>query len=202
MGTSILCTVSEHATVPFRVLNPHPCPVVIRPDTTLGSIDFSENTGNLETVELIDSQFLDVSQTQNTWAPERNFDLSNSALNDDQKVQLNTLLNKYSDLFANHSFDLGRTHLASHNISVENALPVKQRPYRVSHVNKPKLQQHLQDMLQHNIIRQSQSPWSSPVIIIGKKDDGRRFVVDYRQLNSLTARSCEFCNFTVDHEPK
>ena len=66
LGASILCTVSEHATVPFRVLNPHPCPVVIHPDTTLGSIDFSENTGNLETVELIDSQFLDVSQTQNT----------------------------------------------------------------------------------------------------------------------------------------
>ena len=86
------------------------------------------------------------------------------------------------------SFNLGRTHLASHEISVENAAPVKQRPYRVSHVNKPEIQQHLQDMLQHDIIRPSQSPWSSPVIIIGKKDGGSRFVVDYHQLNSLTRK--------------
>ena len=114
--------------------------------------------------------------------------MSSSTLNDDQKVQLNTLLNKYSDLFANHSYDLGRTHLASHEISVEKAAPVKQRPYRVSHVNKPKIQQHLQDMLQHDIIGPSQSPWSSPVIIIGKKDGGNRFVVDYRQLNSITRK--------------
>ena len=39
LGASILCTVSEHTTVPFRVLNPHPCPVIIHSDTTLGSID-------------------------------------------------------------------------------------------------------------------------------------------------------------------
>ena len=109
-------------------------------------------------------------------------------MNEDQKVQLNTLLNEYSDLFANHSYDLGRTHLATHEISVENAAPVKQRPYRISHTNKPKIQQHLQDMLHHDIIRPSQSPWSSPVIIIGKKDGGSRFVVDYRQLNSLTRK--------------
>ena len=138
LGASILCTVSEHTTVPFRVLNPHLCPVVIHPDTTLGSIDFSENMVNLETVELIDSKLSDVSQNHNTWAPERNFDLSTSALNEDQKVQLNTLLNEYSDLFANHSYDLGRTHLASHEISVENAAPVKQRPYRVHTLINPK----------------------------------------------------------------
>ena len=143
---------------------------------------------NLETVKLIDSKLSDVSQNHNTWAPKRNFDLSNSALNEDQKVQLNTLLNEYSDLFANHSYDLGRTHLATHEISVENAAPVKQRPYRVSHTNKPKIKQHLQDMLHHDIIRPSQSPWSSPVIIIGKKDGGSRLVVDYRQLNSLTRK--------------
>ena len=43
-------------------------------------------------------------------------------------------------------------------------------------------------MLQHDIIRPSQSPWSSPVIIIGKKDGGSQFVVNYRQLNSLTRK--------------
>ena len=120
--------------------------------------------------------------------------MSNSGLNEDQKAQLNTLLSEYSDLFANHSYDSGRTHLAGHEISVENVTPVKQRPYRVSHVNEPKIQQHLPDMLQHDIIRPSQSPWSSPIIIIGKKDGGSHFVVDYRQLNSLTRKDSQ-CTF-------
>ena len=31
LGANILCTASEHSTVPFRVLNPHPSPVVIHP---------------------------------------------------------------------------------------------------------------------------------------------------------------------------
>ena len=128
-----------------------------------------QNTDHLETVELIDSQCSDVSQPPNTWAPERNVNLPKSALNEDQKVQLNTLSTKYSNLFANYSYDLGRTHSSSHEISIENAAPVKQRPNCVSRVNKPKIQQHLQEMLQHDINRPSQCPWSSPVIIIGKK---------------------------------
>ena len=102
-----------------------------------------QNTDHLETVEL----------PPNTWAPERNVNLPKSALNEDQKVQLNTLSTKYSNLFANYSYDLGRTHSSSHEISIENAAPVKQRPNCVSRVNKPKIQQHLQEMLQHDINR-------------------------------------------------
>ena len=101
-----------------------------------------------------------------------------------KKVCLNELLNQYSDLFpgdrfASHSYDLGRAHLASHQIFSENPVFIKQPPYRVSHVNKPKIKEHIQDMLQHDI-RPSDSPWSSPVIIIGKK----MVVVDLLSMNT------------------
>ena len=155
----------------------------------MGTIDdCSDKISTIKIVELINSNSQLSSFPQNTWGPGCKFDLTDSALNDDEKVRLNELLNQYSDLFASHSYDLGRTHLASHHISLENPVPIKQPTYRVSHVNKPKIQQHIQDMLQHDIIHPSDSPWSSPINIIGKKVGGSRFVVNYRKLNSSTRK--------------
>ena len=43
-------------------------------------------------------------------------------------------------------------------------------------------------MLQYGQIEKSHASWSSPVLLIKKKDNTYRFVVDYRQLNNLTER--------------
>ena len=41
-------------------------------------------------------------------------------------------------------------------------------------------------MLENGVIKPSTSPWSSPIVLVQKKNRDMRFCVDYRKLNEIT----------------
>lgn len=47
----------------------------------------------------------------------------------------------------------------------------------------------IKDMIQKSIIRPSQSPYASPILLVKKKDGSWCFCVDYRQLNTLMVKN-------------
>lgn len=75
-----------------------------------------------------------------------------------------------------------------HSIPTGDHPPINSSPYRGSVQQQRALTIMLEQLEKANQIRPSSSPWSSPVILIRKKDGEFRFVVDYRKLNAITSR--------------
>ena len=46
----------------------------------------------------------------------------------------------------------------------------------------------LADMEKKDVIRPSNSPWASPIVLVRKRDGSHRFCVDYRKLNAVTRK--------------
>jgi hypothetical protein len=103
-----------------------------------------------------------------------------------QKVQLQALLERFSDLFISDFENLTVTPLVEHCIDTGDAKPVRQAPYRESMSERELIRAELQRMLDARVIIPSQSPWASPVVMVEKPDGSTRFCVDLRRLNALT----------------
>ena len=113
-------------------------------------------------------------------------DLELSHLSDEQQVNLLRVLKKHH--VWPMSDQLGTTRLVEHSIDVQEAQPVRQRPYRVPETKRQQIAKEVQKMLLANIIQPSASPWSSPVLLLEKPNGEFRFCVDYRRLNEKTKK--------------
>ena len=98
------------------------------------------------------------------------------------------LLTKYSGAFAMSKNDLGRTDIIQHKINTGNAHPIKQNPRRVPLAQRKEVDEEIQRMLDGGIIRHSQSPWSSPIVVVRKKDQSIRLCIDFRLVNDTSIK--------------
>ena len=77
-----------------------------------------------------------------------------------------------------------------HAIDVkEDFKPSKAKVYPLSRNKREKVQKFVDEHLKKGYIRPSKSQQMSPVFFIGKKDRGKRMVMDYRKLNRQTVKN-------------
>ena len=139
-----------------------------------------ENIGVLKVVTLVDTPL-----TASRPGPPRRPPLP-ERLSPLQQQQLNDLFREFSDVFSQGEDDLGST-LLEHTIETHG--PPLRQPYRRQNpaVRRKEMAQ-VQQMLASDVIRPSNSPWASPVVMVRKKDGSLRFCVDFRQLNAATVK--------------
>lgn len=73
-------------------------------------------------------------------------------------------------------------------IVVKHDQPFSFRPRRLSFYEKNELLKIINDLKINDIIRDSDSPYSSPIVLVKKKNGKLRLCVDYRELNKITIR--------------
>jgi len=71
----------------------------------------------------------------------------------------------------------------------ETFKPRKRRIYPLSKNEREEVQNFINNQLKKEYIRPSKSPQMSPVFFVGKKNESKRMVMDYRNLNNQTVKN-------------
>ena len=109
-------------------------------------------------------------------------------LSEEHHLLLKALLSEYHDVFSLEEDERGETDMIEFEINTGDELPRKQVARRLPYAACQEVVDQLDRMQRIGVIKPSNSPWSSPVVLVRKRDGTLRFCVDYRILNSVTKR--------------
>ena len=212
---STLVDINKNCTCKIRLLNPFPTAVSIKQNAVLGTAEpivgnpktIVQQEDETEKVNFCRVRRLQVmsDQTDSYLSEQKEqtrikvktepqaipehlvslFEKSSEGLAPEEKQKLQNLLLKYKDTFSKNEWDLGLTNLTEHSIDTGNSAPVKQPPRRVPIAFAAEEKKAIEDLKAKGVIRDSISPWASPIVLVHKKDGGVRPCVDYRKVNEL-----------------
>ena len=118
------------------------------------------------------------------WLPE-GIDLSELVCSSREWDLIRNLFQKHVGVF-NREGEVGLTDVIKHRINTVDDIPVKQPYRRVPPSQLPELKEHIEDLLRKGIIRESNSGYGQPIVLVRKKNGQLRMTVDNRCLNLKT----------------
>ncbi len=161
------------------ILNLNKYPVTLNAHTCLGHIE------DVDDIQHTNYEFNSFCYAASSSSPSFEFKI-NPELSSAQREQLLKLLHEYSDVFATSEHDTGLYNGPEMvRLNTGDSAPISSPPYRKSHTESKVIQKHIKGLLEKGIIRESNSDWASPVLLVSKPDGGVRLCIDYRRLNQV-----------------
>ncbi|XP_053274167.1 uncharacterized protein LOC128436464 [Pleuronectes platessa] len=109
-----------------------------------------------------------------------------SPVSEEWKQRLRQKLSTRSQVFSLHEWDVGLAKEVEHTIRMSDPRPFRERSRRLAPADLEDVRKHIQELLRAGIIKESRSPYASPIVIVRKKTGAVRMCIDYRLLNSRT----------------
>lgn len=114
--------------------------------------------------------------------------VTNPELPESTYRELHKLINDYRDCFAENLEEIGCSKIEEFSIELKDTTPVTYRPYRLSHAEREFVKTEIEEMKKNGIIRDSSSPYASPILLVRKKNGEQRMCIDFRRLNLKTVK--------------
>ena len=106
------------------------------------------------------------------------------SLNNTERTELLELAQEFSSLFTEAP---KTTNLVQHHINLTSDEPVQSKPYSVPYSKRESLKKDINNMMKMGVIKESNSPYASPVVIVKKKDGSNcvHRILKAQQVNHL-----------------
>ena len=172
-----------------QLLNPSSFPIVLHKQEVVGTLHSLDEHNSMACSAGVDTQGSHNTSVQSI--AKQLVDKVAEGVTDNEKDELQQLLLKYSGILSQYEGDLGRTDLVYHHIVTGDHKGIKQSGRRLPFHQREEVKELLDGMLERQVIEPSQGSWSSPVVLVKKKDGSTRFCVDFRQLNAVTKKDAQ-----------
>ena len=106
----------------------------------------------------------------------------------EENIEVSSLLHEFSDVFTDSP---GLTNLIEHEIRTTTDTTIRLNPYPLPFAMTKVVSEEIDNMLKMKVIEPSESAYSSPIVMVRKKDQSFRFCIDMRALNRITAFDAE-----------
>ena len=174
---------AQEGMVPVRVCNPTAAEVVLPAGRSIGGADFLPDN---PLVAVVSEEVMTADYGSGGGSEEVMHGLAQQAeVTEEERKLLRGFLIQHQQAFSLHG-ELGRYEEKLFKINTGDSAPIRCMPRSVPHHKKVEIDRQLDDMLQKNLIKPSNSEWSSPILMVKKKDGTLRFCIDYRRLNDIT----------------
>ena len=181
---------SHRKFVDIMVYNPTSQKIVMKKGTTVGKVSDAAAAYTLPVLPKetqVNQVQVNVSREEQETAMQkilREADLGN--LTGEQKEVVEKLLVEEGSIFSKSKNDIGHIPDFKLEIKLSDEIPVGEAYRKIPRNLYTEVKNHINDLLANGWIKQSYSPYSSPMVCVRKKDGGLRLCIDFRKLNKKT----------------